>query len=105
MRTEDDAEAREELRCRVADVRDHSVLLDPGGDRARFLLPLDVVPDAVRVGDGVTVRARHTPLGSAADAGTDESDVDEIFDEALEALEDIESGWGRPGAPADSSAA
>lgn len=104
MANEDDIETREELRCRVADVRDHSVLLAPGEGRPRFLLPLDLVPDEVEVGDRVSVRARHTPFGSA-DAEATGTDVGEIFDEALEALEDIESGWGRPGTPADSSAA
>lgn len=105
MGTEDDTEARGELLCRVAKVREHSVLLDPGQDRARFLLPLDLVPDEVEVGDNVGVRARHACLASPTGAEDDGTDVDEIFDEALQALEDIESGWGRPGTPADSSAA
>lgn len=101
MGTEDDTETREELRCRVADVGDHSVMLDPGDGRARFLLPLEMVPDAIEVGDRVSVHARHTPFGPRAA----DTDVGEIFDEALEALEDIESGWRRPGTAADTSAA
>jgi hypothetical protein len=105
MGTEDDTEARGELLCRVAEVRRHSVLLDPGEERARFLLPLDLVPGEVEVGDGVGVRARQARLASPAAAENHGTDVDEIFDEALEALQDIESGWGRPGTPADSSAA
>lgn len=105
MGTEDDGTTREELLCRVAEVRDHSALLDPDEDRARFLLPLDLMPDEVEVGDAVGVRARYVRLAPPAAAENEGTDVDQIFDEALEALQDIESGWGRPGTPADSSAA
>lgn len=121
-----ETEAREERRCRVAAVRDYSVMLDPGSGRARFLLPRELLPEDVEVGDRVDVTARTGRTSEAAaapGAGTDEpsdaqagadpdaesageSDaVSKIFSEAQEALEDIDSGCGRPGLPSGPSRA
>lgn len=105
-----ETEAREERRCRVAAVRDYSVMLDPGSGRARFLLPRKLLPEDVEVGDRVDVTAR---AGGASEAGADpdeettgETDaVSKIFSEAQEALEDIDSGWNRPGLPSGPSRA
>lgn len=102
MATEHDEGAHERRRCRVEAVRDYSVLLDPGSGRPRFLLPRKLVPEEVEVGDHLHVSTRHTPEPSPRPRN---AGVGQIFDEALQALEDIDSGWGRPGAPADASAA
>lgn len=100
MGAEHDGRADEKRRCRVAAVRDYSVLLDPGSGRARFLLPRKLVPAEVEVGDHVRVSTRHAPGPSTDDAG-----MGEIFDEALAALRDIDSGWRRPGLSSDASRA
>lgn len=100
MDTTSDTDAREKRRCRVVAVSDYSVLLDSGSGRARFLLPRKLVPEEVEVGDHVDVSTRHAVRAPAPDAG-----VGEIFDEARETLEEIQSGWSRPGLPVDASQA
>lgn len=77
-----------ERECTVEEIRTCSVLLDPDSRDPRFVVPRELLPEDIEVGDRLEVRARrHHPLPRAGD----------IFSEAAETLKGLRSGWGRPG--------
>lgn len=83
----DPAEGRERD-CTVREIRASSVLLDPDSAEPRFVVPRDILPDDLEVGDRLEVSTRRlTPLTCAGD----------IFSEAEETLRGLRSRWDRPG--------
>lgn len=74
--------------CTVREIRSSSVLLDPDSPEPRFVVPREILPDDLEVGDRLEVSTRRlTPLTCAGD----------IFSEAEERLRGLRSRWDRPG--------